>query len=131
MLKKMGSVKRLVFVVLAVASLAAPAVADNGLFRVFAECVGRFSAEREHAWLVGDPDAALYEDQHRVFLSLLDATLPRDRARDALAHRVEVKMAHASLLQRATFSQHPEQVTRARQLAASYRKTCQHLLLDS
>ena len=127
----MGGLKRLVFVAVALTAFAMPAVADNALFRVFAECAGRFSAEREHAWLVGDPIAEQYNDQRRVFLSLLDAALPRDRARDALAHRIEVKMAHASLLRHATFSQHPGQVASARHLADSFRKTCQHLLLDS
>ncbi|AEI93306.1 hypothetical protein RLO149_c013040 [Roseobacter litoralis Och 149] len=127
----MGSLRTCLLIALVALPLARPSAADDALFRVFAECAGRFSAEREHAWLVGDPDADLYDDQRLVFLSLLDATLPRARARDALAHRVDVKMAHASLLRRATFSQHPEHVTRARHLAAAYRKTCLELLLDS
>ena len=127
----MGGVKRLVLVMLVAASLATQSFADNALFRIFAECAGRFSAEREHAWLLGDPGADHYEAQRLVFLSLLNATLPQGRARDALAHRVDVKMAHASLLQRASFSRDPDLISSARNLAASYRKSCQHLLLDS
>ena len=102
-----------------------------GLADTFTECVGRVSAEMEHAWLIGDPAADELENQRRVFLSLAAATIPEGQARQALAYRIEVKLAHASLLAQATFGQDANRSLRARRLARRYLETCQQMLLDS
>ncbi|MEM6896540.1 MAG: hypothetical protein AAF576_04125, partial [Pseudomonadota bacterium] len=84
--------------------VAGKAPALNDLEMIFADCVGRYSAEVEHARILGrnDEDAvALYRD----FDALLTATVTPERAREVYAHRVAAKMAQASLLTVATFSQ--------------------------
>ena len=108
---------------------AAVAEAQDRLDRRFAECAGRFSAEREHAWLTGDRDADQLDRQRKAFLALMEATPRLDTAQAALAYRIEAKMAHAALLSQASFSLDAGRADRARQLAAHHFGTCQSLLL--
>ena len=108
-----------------------PLQAQSGLSQVFAECVGRFSAEREHAWLVGAQDADILDAQRETFLALLDASHHKTHPNPILSYRIEVKVAHASLLTLATFGSDIRRAKRAKQLAAHYLNTCQNLLLDS
>ncbi len=89
------------------------------------------SAEMEHAWLTNDPAADGYRDQRLVFLTLLDATLPQGQERDALHHRIEAKMAQASLLTIATFSDRDDRARHARLRAQWHRTACTKMLLDS
>ena len=110
--------------------LAMPARAHTSLAQTFAGCVGRMSAEMEHAWLM-QRDAHLHSEQRLTFLSLLDATAPPGRARALLAHRVETKLAHAALLTLSDFSDDAEQAKGARIRASWHRAACQALLLDS
>ena len=105
--------------------------ADDTLTRIFAECVGRYSAEREHAWLIGSPDAEALDDQRNAFLSLLDATMAQNEASRALTYRIEVKMAHHALLTRSTFGQDSRLAAQARQLARHHLGACRRLLLQS
>lgn len=84
----------------------------------------------EHAWLLGQ-DAEDIEAARLTFLSLLDATLPAGQERDALARRIDSKMAHASLLTIGTFSQTPQHADRARLRAQWHLSHCRDMLLDS
>jgi hypothetical protein len=119
--------------VMAILTLASPAPGQThpGLTMVFAECIGRFSAETEHAWLMGDPEADFYATRRTTFLSLLQATAPESEARRALSYRIEVKMAHAQLLSLATFGTNKQRAERARYRAKHHIDTCLSLLLDS
>jgi hypothetical protein len=98
---------------------------------LFAGCVGRLSAETEHAWLMGDPAAENLESQRATFISLLSAVTSQNEARRVLTYRIQVKMAHASLLTLATFGADEVRSARARVLAGQYLRSCQNLLLDS
>ncbi len=111
--------------------LSAPVFASGPLHYVFAECVGRFSAEMEHAWLLGDTEADAYQDRRETFIALMEATMPTEAARDVLAYRIDNKIAHAALLTAASFGQDDKRAQRAKIIAQSYRKSCERLLLDS
>lgn len=89
------------------------------------------SAEMEHAWLTNDPAADAYKGQRLTFLTLLDATLPAGQERAALHHRIEAKLAHASLLTIATFSDRAERADHARTRAEWHLSACTEMLLDS
>ncbi|WP_227270758.1 hypothetical protein [Roseobacter weihaiensis] len=121
------------FLLASAASLlaASSALAHDGLHHVFAGCVGRLSAEMEHAWLVGSAEADAFGDQRLVFLSLLEATTPPEHARTTLNYRIEVKMAHASLLTQATFQGDTPQARAAGNMAFAHLSACQRLLLDT
>lgn len=84
----------------------------------------------EHAWLMGSVEADLFEDRRRTFLSLMDAVMPADLARDVLRHRIENKMAHASLLTISTFGSDPKLAEAATSAARAYRLGCERILLD-
>jgi len=109
----------------------APAFASGPLHYVFAECVGRFSAEMEHAWLLGDDRADLHENRRHTFIALMEATMPSEAARDILAYRIDNKIAHAALLTTASFGQDERHAQRAKIIARTYRQSCEQLLLDS
>ncbi len=111
--------------------LSGPTQAQLDLSQEFAGCIGRYSAEREHAWLVGGENEEHLETQRQTFLTLLDATAQSAEPVQTLAYRVEVKMAHASLLTVATFGSDTVRAARAQRLAADHLKSCQNLLLDS
>ena len=89
------------------------------------------SAEMEHAWLINDPAAPEYEGQRLTFLALLEATAPDGRERVILQHRIEAKLAHASLLTIATFSDRADRADRARTRAKWHLSACTEMLLDS
>ncbi|MEO0633636.1 MAG: hypothetical protein AAFY52_05830 [Pseudomonadota bacterium] len=109
--------------------MTAPPAASDTLHEAFAGCVGRMSAEMEHAWLMGD-DATQVEAERLSFLSLLDATLPSGAAPGALAHRIDSKMAHASLLTISTFAEDQTRGTNARLRAQWHLRQCRNMLLD-
>ena len=109
---------------------AVQAAAGSPLFQQFAGCVGRMSAEMEHAWLLNDPAADAIAAQRLTFLSLLDATMPAGHERDALAARIDAKMAQATLLTAATFGTSSDRVTHARNRAAWHVRVCREMLLD-
>ena len=110
--------------------LPATARTSENLFEVFAGCAGRLSAEMEHAWLMGDPEASTLEHQRLTFISLLEATQPEDAAHRALTHRIEHKMAQASLLTIATFGVDTRRARIAHAPALTFRHKCEPLLLD-
>ncbi|MEX0339551.1 MAG: hypothetical protein AB3N11_10975 [Arenibacterium sp.] len=109
--------------------LARPAAASDEIYNVFAGCAGRFSAEMEHAWLMGDAAADEYESQRHTFISLTEAAIPAEKTRAVLHHRLDHKLAHASLLTIATFGQDDRRARAARSAAKAYRQACEQLLL--
>jgi len=111
-------------------SLTHSAIASSNLYMVFGGCVGRFSAELEHAWLVGDPASQDIEATRATFISLLEATMPPDSGRYVLTHRLDHKIAQASLLTIATFSRDTDRARAALLSAKTYRRACERLLLD-
>ncbi len=105
--------------------------AQESLSRAFAECAGRYSAEREHAWLTGHSDIPYLEVRYAAFLSLLEATQHAATVGQHLSYRIDVKVAHATLLKRATFGRDLALAHRAKQLATHHVDKCDTLLLDS
>lgn len=95
----------------------APIKADiEDPLQYFASCAGRLSAQMEHEWLLsnGNPDQT--EDHRTAMLDLLFATMGPDDGRQVLAWRIEAKVAHASLLTRATFREDTWAAQRATQM---------------
>lgn len=108
---------------------APPTAAQDRLPWTFAACAGRYSAEKEHAWLFGTSDAAQHESNHAAFVSLTEATLTPISSAELLHHRIIVKFAHAQLLTQTDFQADRERALIAQRLAASHITTCQKLLL--
>ncbi|MBJ3763784.1 hypothetical protein ILP92_13585 [Maribius pontilimi] len=112
--------------------LSGPAIAgDRPLMAAFATCAGRLSAELEHAWLMRDAGSARIEDRRRHFLSLLDATVPAGRQRDALDLRIRAKAAHAALLAQASFATRADHAQWAQRRARLEITSCAGYLLES
>jgi len=126
-----SSIKTKIAAGLAAILISGPATATHDLVQSFAECAGRYSAEMEHAWLIGDPAAVQFERQRSAFVSLLEATMPADAGRAVLHYRIDVKLAHAALLQQASFSRDERRAARARSAAQSRVSVCRRLLLGS
>ena len=64
----MGVLKTLLLAGLCAVSLTAQARADpQRLALTMAGCIGRFSAEMEHAWLMQDARSAVLADQRKAF----------------------------------------------------------------
>ena len=85
----------------------------------------------EHAWLIGHDEAEHFEALRHSFLSLMEATLPKEDAKKALSYRLDHKIAHASLLTIASFGQDERAARAARITARAYRHSCARMLLDS
>lgn len=126
----MGSLKTFLCVLQATLLFSASTQAQEGIAQTFAGCLGRTSAELEHAWLLGTPNADALQTQYIAFGDLLQASQPPDDARNILKYRIEVKMAHASLLTNASFEQNEKRAVRSRYLAARHMSACQTLLLS-
>lgn len=126
----MGSLKTRAIAALLCASSAAPSLAERDLVLTFAGCTGRISAEMEHAWLLSDPRADELQSQRARFVSILDAILPADRAREALSHRIEAKVAHAAILSDAQFGTDPRRSKLAKRRAQTDVQICKTMLLD-
>ena len=104
---------------------------EHPLVSAFAACVGRFSAEMEHAWLLNQSRAEELEQRRAQFIDLLEATVAPDRRRQAFHLRIDAKMAHASLLTAASFSRDPERSSWAIRRAQSEIDYCAGFLLES
>ncbi|WP_082181907.1 hypothetical protein [Aestuariivita boseongensis] len=126
----MSSLKTLLMAGLA-ATTPLPVWATSDIHYVFAGCVGRFSAEMEHAWLLENGEADRLRDKRHSFLSLMEASMPVEKARAVLSYRIDNKMAHAALLTTASFDQDARRAQSARAAAQAYRNNCERLLLDS
>ena len=108
-----------------------PAFAQDDVAYTFAECAGRFSAEMEHAWLMNDPRADAFQEDRASFVVLTTASMAPDQGRSVLGHRIEVKLAHAALLQQATFATSDAHANAARATAQRHLASCRSLLLGS
>ncbi|MEM1234801.1 MAG: hypothetical protein AAGH70_11815 [Pseudomonadota bacterium] len=126
----MSSLRTVVLALAAVFAAHGSAQATGSIDMIFAGCVGRMSAEMEHAWLMGE-DSDHAADRRAVFLSLLEATMERDRARDLLAHRIAAKMSQAMLLTLSSFAEDESRAIRAQELSRMEVAACGRLLLDS
>ena len=109
--------------------LASPASAFGDLWPVFAQCAGRYSAELEHAWLMGDRDAAMPEERRAYFIALVEGAMPVGAGSEALDHRISAKFAQAALLQSAAFDESAEARDRAADVARAHIQSCGRLLL--
>lgn len=98
---------------------------------IFADCAGRYAAEREHAWLMAVEGAEAAERRVRRFADLLGATAPAEVRAALLDRRIRAKLAHAQLLQQADLSPDPAAARWARLRAERQRGACEGLLLDS
>lgn len=107
------------------------AVAQIDLAREFANCTGRYSAELEHAWLIGNPEADELARRRELFEQMLDAVAPPASAADMLNLRVEAKFAHARMLSLADFSQKDADAAWARRRASIEIGYCASLILES
>ncbi|MEQ3727851.1 MAG: hypothetical protein ABNH38_10615 [Tateyamaria sp.] len=110
--------------------LSGAARANDDLVLVFAGCTGRMSAEMEFAWLMSDARSDALQDQRQRFVTLLDAVMPDERARETLGHRIEAKLAHYSMLSTAHFGSDERLAKLAKQRAEANVQTCRTLLLD-
>ena len=106
-----------------------PAWSLNSITDVFAGCAGRYSAEMEHAWLMGADTAAHFADQRLAFVGLVEATKSDGEGRAILHRRIEAKQAHARLLQIATFHEDKRSAQMARNTAMAHLSSCGKLLL--
>lgn len=126
----MGRIRTLISSALIITGLSGAAHANDDLILVFAGCAGRMSAEMEHAWLMADTRAQVLQQQRHRFVTLLDAIMPRDRARETLHHRIEAKLAHSAILTTARFGTDPRLAELAQKQARKQVQSCQTLLLD-
>ncbi len=98
--------------------------------KTFATCAGRMSALMEHQWMF---DGAASDRTERVragFVALVDATLGGPvTGRQALAWRIDAKMAQARLLQLAQFGTDDRLRRQAKRSAWLYLSECESLLL--
>lgn len=97
----------------------------------FADCAGRYSAEMEHAWLMGTDGADVMQERRASFVALLDASMPAQAGRIILNRRIEAKFAHAALLQLADLGPDPQRARHARMAANMHLTTCSRMLLGS
>jgi hypothetical protein len=109
---------------------ALPASAGDDPLRTFASCAGRLSAQVEHQWLMSDPASERTEAQRAAMISLLEAIMPSDAARQVLAWRIDAKQAQAVLLTRATFNDDAGDAAWAARRAEMQVAACTGLLLS-
>ncbi|WP_299727083.1 hypothetical protein [uncultured Tateyamaria sp.] len=127
----MSRIKTLIAGALIMTGLSVPARAQDDLVLIFAGCTGRISAEMEFAWLMGDVRADALQAQRQRFVSILDAVMPTERARETLNHRVEAKLAHSAMLTTAHFGTDARLSRLAKQQTQLNVQTCRTLLLES
>ena len=126
----MSSLRTLIASALIMTTMAGAARAYDDLVLVFAGCTGRISAEMEFAWLMSDPQGDALHDQRQRFVSVLEAIMPPERARETLSHRVEMKLAHAAMLTTAHFGSDKRLAMLAKRQARVRIETCRALLLE-
>jgi len=97
---------------------------------LFATCTGRFSALIEHQWLVSDPASDQTEHLRDAMVDLLEAALPAERTVQAMAWRLEAKVAAAGLLHQVAFGRTPAYQTAAERQFAALMANCRALLAN-
>lgn len=125
----MGGLKTFLAALALAASLPGPASADDDLLRTIASCAGRLSAQMEHQWLMGDAEADRTEARRGAMLEILSALAPPGDAPSVLSWRIDAKVAHSSLLTRATFNPDPDDSGWARRQADMMIADCNGLIL--
>ena len=126
----MSSLRTLIASALIMTGLSGTARAYDDLVLVFAGCTGRISAEMEFAWLMSDARSDALRDQRERFVTLLDAVMPDERARETLSHRIEAKLAHSAMLTTAHFGTDERLKRLAKQRADMNVQSCRTLLLE-
>jgi hypothetical protein len=107
---------------------ALPTSADDQL-QFFASCVGRMSALMEHQWMFDGPASEITESHRETLISLMSAVMPAGTGRKVLAWRIEAKLAHSTLLTRATFNENPDDARWAELTAVRHTSECSSILL--
>ena len=74
--------------------------------RTFAICAGRLSALMEHQWVMQEPGSEQTQRQRDAFVDLVAALAPAGP--QAMALRLEAKVATAEALRAATFRHQPQ-----------------------
>ena len=102
--------------------------------RIFAACMGRYTAAMEHAWLLGNADGATPQARRELFEMMLDAILPDAREAgfegiDAWRYRSGAKQAQSRLLQLSSFDPDRDRARRAQTLARRQIAICESLIL--
>ncbi|MBV7409385.1 hypothetical protein [Maritimibacter sp. DP1N21-5] len=114
---------------LALALPTAASAAPNDLTMGFANCAGRLSATMEFEWLLGQ-DGETARAERDAMVSLLEAVMAPEDARDTLARRIEAKYAHSVLLTRAHFNDDAQDAAWAADRAEVEIGSCRALILS-
>jgi hypothetical protein len=114
---------------LSMAALASTAEAEDTLLRHVTECVGRLSAQMEHHWLFQDKSSDQIERQRAHLVDILETLTTAQNAGTVLSDRIDAKMAHASLLTRAAFSDDPRTAQWAENRAFQQIRMCNDITL--
>lgn len=122
---------KLALVWLILAGVPGPGAAgSDDQLRVFANCAGRLSALMEHQWMFDGPGSEDTAAERALLIDLIEAIMPANRGREVLAWRIDAKMAHAMLLNRAAFSQDPREAVWAARMAERLVGQCRSYLLS-
>lgn len=128
--QNMGGLKTLCLS-LTLAGLASTARADDGLLRHVYECVGRLSAQIEHHWMFQDKSSDLIERQRSLMVDILEALTTPENAGEVLSGRIDAKLGHASLLNRATFASDPRIKSMAANRVIRDLRACDGIALET
>lgn len=125
----MSRTKRLLIAAMLLSPSALRAGPQDDLPWIFTACAGRYSAEIEHAWILGRSETTQYENQKQAFVTLAEAITPDPGSPELLNHRIEAKYAQARLLTLATFQTDPKRARLAQRMASTHINACKMLLL--
>lgn len=103
---------------------------EEDLLRRVTDCVGRLSAQIEHHWLLSDQPTEPIEMQRAHLIDILDALMTPDTATKILSKRIDAKMAHATLLTQAAFSENDRRAAWAEKRAKQELSQCGTILLQ-
>lgn len=126
----MGVLKTFGFASLCTLFAATAAKPEEDLLRRVTDCVGRLSAQIEHHWLLSDQPTDGIETQRAHLVDILDALVTPETARQVLSNRIDAKMAHASLLSHAAFSEDDRRARWAEKRAKQEFVQCGTILLQ-
>jgi hypothetical protein len=88
------------------------------------------SAQIEHHWLLSDKPTEQIEVQRAHLVDILDALVTPNSATQILSKRIDAKMAHATLLTQAAFSEDERQAAWAEKRAKQELLQCGTILLQ-
>lgn len=126
----MGVLKTLGFAAFITCLATTAAKPDDDLLRRVTDCVGRLSAQIEHHWLMSDQPTEQMQTQRAHLVDILDTLTTPDTATRVLAKRIDAKMAHASLLTQAAFSEDERRAGWAEKRAEQELAQCDTILLQ-